>query len=60
MFKIQNTGNKKFVKDAITRAVRIYETAEQAQRYADALHRDSVLHPRAFQLSARNYQVVVA
>lgn len=60
MFKVQNTRNGKFVKDAITCQVKTFDSAEAAEHMAACLHRSSILDATAWNSVRRTNYVVVA
>lgn len=59
MFKIKIQGTNRFVRDPITTKPHVFETFEHAQKWADDLHRDSVLSATAWNSTRRTFFVVV-
>lgn len=61
MFKVKNDRTGKFIKDAITTQVRIFDTIEHAQSVAAAKMRESVLNATAWnRVRKATYSVVPA
>lgn len=59
MFKIKIQGTARFVRDPITTKPHTFETREHAQKWADDLHRDSILNATAWNSIRRTVYIVV-